>query len=130
MNDACSYGIIMNQHKAPLDDANVRWALALSLDLQDVGINALSGQFKASALPMADTQITAAGVLRAAAAVAQDLKLADGYQPFNPNFGAEMVAKLTEMGMDASTSCRSRRRGHAERSAWAGGSTTRPRPRS
>ena len=36
----------------------MRWALALSLDLQNVGINAMSGQFRASSGPMPDTQIT------------------------------------------------------------------------
>ncbi|HEU5097744.1 MAG TPA: ABC transporter substrate-binding protein, partial [Roseiflexaceae bacterium] len=51
MGDACSYGIILNQQKAPLDKSEVRWALALALDLQSVGINAMSGQFRASALP-------------------------------------------------------------------------------
>ena len=39
MNDACSYGIYINQMKAPFDKAEVRWALALSLDLQTVGIS-------------------------------------------------------------------------------------------
>src|SRR5579859_1649077 len=54
MGDACSYGIIMNEQKAPLDNPNVRWALALSLDLQSVGVNAMSGEFRASAMPMPD----------------------------------------------------------------------------
>jgi len=52
MGDACSYGIILNNAKAPLDNVNVRWALALALDLQNVGINSMSGQFRASALPV------------------------------------------------------------------------------
>lgn len=102
MNDACSYGIIFNQTKAPLDNANVRWALALSLDLQSVGINAMSGQFKGSALPMPDTQITRPAYFEPLQQWLTDLTLEDGYQPYNPNFGAEMVSKLTEMGMDAS----------------------------
>src|SRR4051794_7946083 len=33
MNDACSYGVYFNQQKAPLDKAEVRWALALTLNL-------------------------------------------------------------------------------------------------
>ena len=47
MNDACSYGVYINQQKAPYDMPEVRWALALSLNLQQVGISAMSGQFKA-----------------------------------------------------------------------------------
>lgn len=103
MNDGCSYGIIMNQQKAPLDNVNVRWALALALDLQSVGINALTGQFKADALPFPDTQITRPAFHEPLQQWLKDLKLSDGYQPYNPNFGTEMVAKLTEMRMDAST---------------------------
>lgn len=100
MGDACSYGIILNQQKAPLDKPEVRWALALSLDLQSVGINAMSGQFRASALPMADTQITRPSYFDPLGQWLKDLKLPDGYQPFNPNFANDMVAKLKEMGTE------------------------------
>src|SRR5690606_18202221 len=53
MNDACSYGIYMNLAKAPYDLPEVRWALALSINLAQVGISSVSGQFKAGALPIA-----------------------------------------------------------------------------
>jgi len=102
MGDACSYGIIMNEQKAPLDNVNVRWALALSLDLQSVGVNAMSGEFRASAMPMPDTQITRPAFFTPLQQWLADLKLSDGYQPYNANFGADMVKKLTDMGMDAS----------------------------
>ncbi len=101
MNDACSYGILMNQHKAPLDQAEVRWALALALDLQDVGINALSGEFKASPLPMADTQILNPIYFAPLQGWLNDFALSDGYKPFNPNFGADLVGRLSEMGLPA-----------------------------
>ena len=102
MGDACSYGIIMNQQKAPLDNVNVRWALALSLDLQNVGFNSMNGQFRASALPMPDTQITRPAFFTPLQSWLTDLKLSDGYQPWNGNFGADMVKKMTEAGMDPS----------------------------
>ncbi len=102
MGDACSYGIIFNQQKAPLDNPDVRWALALALDLQNVGINSMSGQFKASALPMPDTQITRPAFFDPLQDWLKDLKLSDGYQPFNQNFAADMLAKLGEMGGDTS----------------------------
>jgi peptide/nickel transport system substrate-binding protein len=103
MGDACSYGIIMNNAKAPLDNVNVRWALALALDLQNVGINSMSGQFEASALPLPNTQITRPAFFDPLEQWLKDLKLSDGYQPYNPNFGTDMVKKLTDMGMDPST---------------------------
>jgi peptide/nickel transport system substrate-binding protein len=99
MNDACSYGVYINQQKAPLDKAEVRWALALSLNLQQVGISSVNGQFKASALPMADTPITRGVFVDPLTSWLKDFKLADGYQPFNANFGNELVAKLKEQGV-------------------------------
>jgi peptide/nickel transport system substrate-binding protein len=102
MGDACSYGVLINNQKAPLDQPEVRWALALALDLANVGVNSMSGQFRASALPMPDTQITRPAFFEPLEEWLKELTLPDGYKPYNPDFGAEMVAKLTEMGMDAS----------------------------
>ena len=98
MNDACSYGIYFNQLKAPYNEAAVRWALALSIDMQTVGISAVSGQFKASALPLADTPITSPIYYEPLEGFLNDLTLEDGYKPFNPNFGAELIEKLVAQG--------------------------------
>ncbi len=100
MGDACSYGIIMNQQKAPLDNPNVRWALALSLDMKSVGLNSMNGEFRGSALPMPDTQITNPAYFAPLSQWLTDFKLEDGYQPWDPNFAADMVKKMTEAGMD------------------------------
>ena len=102
MGDACSYGIIMNSQKAPLDNPNVRWALALSLDLKNVGFNSMNGEFRASALPMPDTQITNPAYFAPLQPWLTDLKLPDGYQPWDPNFAADMVKKMTDAGTDPS----------------------------
>lgn len=99
MNDACSYGVYINQQKAPFDKAEVRWALALTMNLQQVGITAMNGQFKASALPIADTPITNPVYVQPLTQWLKDLKLSDGYQPFNANFGTDLVAKLKDQGM-------------------------------
>lgn len=101
MDDACGYGVLINQHKAPLDQAEVRWALALSLDLQDVGINSVSGEFKASPLSMVDTQILNPIYFQPLVPWLEEFALADGYKPFNANFASELAAKLTEMGIPA-----------------------------
>lgn len=102
MNDACSYGIYINQQKAPFDKPEVRWALALSLDLQQVGISSVNGQFKAAALPISDTPITNGLFYKPALQFLNDLTLADGYKPFNAKFADDLVAKLKDQGMDPS----------------------------
>jgi peptide/nickel transport system substrate-binding protein len=98
MNDACSYGVYINQLRAPFDKAEVRWALALSLDLQQVGISAVSGQFKAAALPIAGTPITEPLFYAPLESYLSELTLADGYKPFNANFGQELIDKLKAQG--------------------------------
>jgi peptide/nickel transport system substrate-binding protein len=100
MNDACSYGVYMNLQRAPYDLKEVRWALALSLDLQQVGISAMSGQFKAGALPLADTPITGPVYYDPLESWLEELTLADGYKPFNTNFGAELGETLAAQGVD------------------------------
>jgi peptide/nickel transport system substrate-binding protein len=98
MNDACSYGIYINQQKAPYDKAEVRWALALSTDLKTVGLSALSGQFKAAAMPLSDTPITNPVFYKPLDGFLQDLTLKDGYKPFDATFGQQMVDALKAQG--------------------------------
>ena len=102
MNDACPYGVLINQQKAPFDKPEVRWALALSLDLQSVGINSMSGEFKASPFPMADTEVLRPIYFDPVMPWLKDFALSDGYKPFNASFGPDLVAKLQKAGLPAS----------------------------
>ena len=102
MGDACSYGILMNQEQTPLDQAQVRWALALLVNLQSVGINALNGQFRASALPMSDTHILRPLYFTPLQSWLQSFRLPDGYQPFNSDFSTGLVNQLKTSGVQAS----------------------------
>lgn len=98
MDDACSYGLLMNLQKPPYDTLEVRWALALSLDLASVGINSLSGEFIASPLPMVDQQILHDTYFEPMTPWLQELTLPDGYKPFNGNFGANLASTLESIG--------------------------------
>ena len=102
MDDACSYGVLMNLQKYPLDQVEVRWALALTIDLKSVGINALSGEFKVSPLPMVDTQILRPIYFEPLLPWLRDFQLSDGYKPFNENFASELAAALLEVGVSPS----------------------------
>lgn len=100
MNDACSWGIRFHQQKAPYDMKEVRWALALSLDLEKVGISALSGQFIATGLPAADTPITRSFYYEQLEDFLTGLTLEDGYEPFDPDFNNKLVQRLLDEGVD------------------------------
>lgn len=101
MDDACIYGMLINLQKPPYDSKNVRWAMALSLDLQSISINALSGEVIVSPWPVADTQILHPIYYDPNQSWLEEFTLDDGYKPFNPNFGAEMAETLLASGVDA-----------------------------
>jgi peptide/nickel transport system substrate-binding protein len=98
MDDACQYGVLINNLKDPYDKPEVRWALALALDLKSVGINSVSGEFKASALPMVDIPILRPLYYEPNMDFLRNLTLDDGYKPFDENFAADLSAKMKEMG--------------------------------
>jgi peptide/nickel transport system substrate-binding protein len=98
MDDACQYGILINNIKPPYDQLEVRWALALALDVKNIGINALNGEFKASALPMVDIPTLHDLYYEPQMDFLRNLTLPDGYQPFDENFAADMAAMMEEMG--------------------------------
>jgi len=98
MDDACSYGVLMNMQKAPFDKVEVRWALALALDIKSVGVNAVSGQFKASPLPMVDQQILRPIYFEPLLPWLRDFALSDGYKPFDEGFGTELADLLKQTG--------------------------------
>ncbi|KZM49778.1 hypothetical protein OA90_12795 [Labrenzia sp. OB1] len=100
MNDACGWGVYFNLQKSPYDMKELRWALALSLDLQQVGISALNGQFKSTALPVADTPVTRPIFHEPMRDFLKNLTLDDGYKPFDTSFNQKLVKVLAEQGVD------------------------------
>jgi len=98
MDDACSYGVMFNLQRPPYDDVNVRWALALALDLKSVGINSLSGEFLASAIPLAQTPVKYPVYYEPLRPWLEEFALADGYKPFDPNFTSELAEMLRSTG--------------------------------
>lgn len=98
MDDACSYGVLLNLQRAPFDQLEVRWALALSMDLKSVGINAVSGEFVASPLPMVDTQVLRPIYFEPLIPWLKEFTLPNGYKPFDENFTVDLSATLGQIG--------------------------------
>ena len=98
MDDACSYGVLMNMQKSPLDMVEVRWALALALDLKSVGINALRGEFMASPIPLSDTQVKHPVYYEPLMSWLNDFTLSDGYKPFDANYSTDLMNLLSQIG--------------------------------
>ena len=100
MNDACGWGIYFNNQRAPYDIKELRWALALSLDLKQVGLSALNGQFKSTAIPVADTPVTRPIFHEPLWSFLDGLTLEDGYKPFDAGFNQDLVETLKAQGAD------------------------------
>jgi len=100
MNDACGWGVYFNNQIEPYNIRELRWALALSLDLEQVGITALNGQFKPTALPVADTPVTRPIFHEPMRDFLDGLTLADGYKPFDNQFNQKLVETLKAEGVD------------------------------
>jgi peptide/nickel transport system substrate-binding protein len=100
MDDACVYGMLINMQQSPYDLKNVRWALALAMDLETIGINAVSGEMIVSPWPMPDTQILRPIYYEPLQSWLEDFALDDGYKPFNPDFGAELAETLKASGAE------------------------------
>jgi peptide/nickel transport system substrate-binding protein len=100
MDDACVYGMLINMQQSPYDLKNVRWALALAMDLETIGMNAVSGEMIVSPWPVADTQILRPIYFDPLQSWLEEFTLDDGYQPFNPDFGAELAETLKAAGAE------------------------------
>jgi peptide/nickel transport system substrate-binding protein len=100
MGDACSFGVRFHQQKEPYNLPEVRWALALTMDLEQVGLSALSGEFVATALPVADQPITREIYYKPLEEWLTNFAFEDGYQPFDPDFNINLAQRLLDEGAD------------------------------
>jgi peptide/nickel transport system substrate-binding protein len=98
-DDACTWGMLINMQKAPYDSKNVRWALALSIDLKSVITNIMNGEYLVTPLPVADKPAMAP-LYDPLIPWLEEFTLDDGYKPFNPDYSAELAEKLKELGIE------------------------------
>ena len=99
MDDACTWGVLMNLQKAPYDSKNVRWALALSTDLKTIGANVMNGEMIVSPIPVGDKPAMDP-LYDPLVPWLQEFTLDDGYQPFNSDFGVDLAGELEALGAE------------------------------
>jgi peptide/nickel transport system substrate-binding protein len=98
-DDACTWGMLINMQKTPYDSKAVRWALALSIDLQSVIMNIMNGEYLVTPLPVADKPAMAP-LYDPLIPWLEDFTLDDGYKPFNPDYSAELAEGLKALGIE------------------------------
>ena len=99
MDDACAFGIMMNAQKVPFNNKNVRWALALALDLKSATMSSLGGAFRVSAIPMVDQPWMKETFFDPLIPWMENYTLEDGYKPFDRKYADEMKKLLQAQGV-------------------------------
>ena len=99
-DDPCERGMSINCDVEPFNHKEVRWALALSLDMVQVSMDTFSGQMRVSPLCMPPTTFMSEAYHKDMRQKLIDYTWDDGYQPFDPDYAKELQAVLLDEGYD------------------------------
>lgn len=99
-DDPCARGIVFNNNIEPFDQAEVRWAMALSLDIAQVSMDTFSGQMRSACLSIPSSTYMTDAFYSEMRQTLIDYTWEDGYQPFDPDFALKMQELLLEEGND------------------------------
>jgi peptide/nickel transport system substrate-binding protein len=98
LDDPCERGIALVTAKAPYDNLDVRWALALATNIDDVSLATFAGMLRVSPLPVPPVKVLQDTYHKPLRQWLTDFALADGYKPFDPSFATRMAKKLADQG--------------------------------
>ena len=98
LDDPCSRGMHFNTTKPPYDKADVRWALALAIDLQQASIATFSGMLRANPLGIPPTRVLMDTYHKPLTPWLKEFTLADGYKPFDADYAVKMADQLRSEG--------------------------------
>lgn len=100
-DDPCARGILLNNDKEPYNDLNVRWALALTVDVVNSSLNGYDGMQKFNAIQVPPTLLLSETYHKPMRDwLTNEFALPDGYKPFNPNTAFEVVEQLQKQGIE------------------------------
>lgn len=100
-DDPCERGIVLNNKVAPFDNAKVRWAMALCLDMVQVSMDTFNGQMRVSPLCMPPTTFLSEAYHKEMRDWLINYTWEDGYQPFDKDFALNLYNVLSEEGIAA-----------------------------
>ena len=100
MDDPCERGMTFNLTRKPFDKKEVRWALTLATNIQDVSMATFSGMLRMSPLHIPPISVFKDDYFGALEPWLNDFALADGYKPFDPNAAPTMTKTLAAQGKE------------------------------
>lgn len=96
-NDPANRSIYFNDQKYPYNLWQVRWALALAINLPQVTLS-YDGMLRAAPLPFSSTDLMEKTIYAPLEPWLKNFTLPDGFKPYDPNIAAEIVALLKQRG--------------------------------
>ncbi len=96
-NDPANRSITFNDQTYPYNMWQVRWALALSINLPQVTLS-YGGMLRASILPFPATDLAEQTVYKSIEPWLAQFALPDGFRPYDPNYASEVVSLLKQRG--------------------------------
>lgn len=100
-DDPCERGMQFNCDIEPFNQKEVRWAMALSLDMVQVSMDTFSGQMRVSPLCMPPTTFMSEAFHKEMRQQLIDYTWEDGYQPFDKDYAVKLYEVLISEGYDA-----------------------------
>lgn len=100
-DDPCERGMLINCDIEPYNQRDVRWAMALALDIVQVSMDTFSGQMRVSPLQMPPTTFMSNLYHKEMRQQLIDYTWEDGYQPFDKDYALKLYEVLIDEGYDA-----------------------------
>jgi peptide/nickel transport system substrate-binding protein len=97
-DDPANRSIYFNDTKAPYNQWQVRWALALAINVPQTTL-AYNGMLRAAILPFSSTAIAEKQIYGPLQSWLKSFALPDGYKPYDPNYASQAYALLRKQGV-------------------------------
>jgi peptide/nickel transport system substrate-binding protein len=98
MNDPCERGIEFNTSTPPYDKVEVRWALTLAADIQNISLSTFGGALRYSPIEIPPLTSLQAVYHFPMEPWLTNFALSDGYKPFNADAAANLIKALNDAG--------------------------------
>lgn len=99
MSDPCQRGIAFNTTTPPYDRTEVRWALALAANIENVSISTFSGMLRFSPIMIPPTDVIMKVYQKPMVPDLLAFRLADGYAPFDADVSLRLAERLRRNGV-------------------------------
>lgn len=99
-DDPSSRGIHFNLENAPYDKWQVRWALALAIDIENASMGTFSGMLRGNVLAVPPITVVSKAYHEPMIAWLKEMTLQDGYHPFDDGFAVRISKRLKKEGIE------------------------------